>query len=276
MSSGAPTDDAYEFLKALLQDWGLEGLFGNVKDMLIEGVPREVVPIKLRETPEYQKRFAANLERQKKGLSLLTEAEFLATESSLVSTVRRFVGEGVYDTRDFTDRWMSADVSPQELTDRLNLYADNFDRQPQWIRDAWAGQGLTRADAIKAVMDTNVTAQTLRRKMTAVGIAGEAARQYGASRYDDSRFEAFADAGVSAEDAREGFGRVAAREQRESLLGSISGTEITRDEQESAELLGDESAAQKRRKVLSQEKGRFEQNYLAGVRQSRADASGSY
>lgn len=271
-----PIDDAYELIKDTLRDWDLSELWTEVQSLMTEGVSGEVTMLRLRDTSAYKKRFAGNEARAKAGLELMSEAEYLAVESGLRTVVRRYLGKGEYDTKDQIDKWIAADMAPQELSDRFSLYAQNFESQPQEVKDAWRAQGFNITDAIKVAGDPSITETKLRRRFTAAGIAGEAFQQYGSARFDEKRFEELADAGVDRDEAREGFSRVAGREDRDSLLGSISGTEITREDQEREELLGDAKAAKKRAKVYSQEKGRFDENFMGGLDALSRDASGSY
>lgn len=277
MATQLNTDDAFEFLKDILRTWGLLELADNVKRMLVEGVPSEVVPLQLRETKEYEKRFAANIQRQKRGLQVLSEAEFIATETALKTVVRRFVGEGEYDNRQWTDKWLSNDLSPQELTDRLNLWADSYDRQPVDWKNAWHAHGLTRADVLRGALDPGMTETKLKRRMGGMSISAEAFRSYGADNLNVAadRFEDYAAAGIDTEQARDAFGEVASREERESMLAGISGQTLGRLEQEKAELFGG-AEQKKRQKILGQEQARFEENYVGSQSSLRRDPRGSY
>lgn len=271
----SPQESALVYIQALLRQWGLESLDSVVRDMLTAGDSPDTVPIKLRETPEYKTRFAGNAARIKAGMGALSEAEYLATEASLKTVVRRYVGSGTYDTRENLEQWIGSDVSPQELNTRMQDYQDNFLRQPQWVRDAWAANGFTPADAIKAVIDPNVTETSLRRQLGIYGLGSEAIQAYRDSNtLDQERLGRLADAGVTGDKAREAFGDIAAREQYESFLARTAGTDLSRQEQEDAELLNDERAGQKRRKVLSTAQAQFEENYLGGVTALRRSPAG--
>lgn len=275
MTSPMDTDDAFVFLREMLRSWGLLSLASDVKSMLVDGVPSEVVPLQLRETDEYKKRFKANLDRKNKGLNVLSEAEFLATETALKTVVRRFVGEGEFDGRDYTDKWISSDLAPQELADRLNRWSDAYDSQSQEFKDAWASHGLTRADSLRSVLNPNITEAQLKRRTGRLEISAEAFRAYGEDRLDDKRFFNYASADVTGDQAREAFQNVAGREERESLLASISGEEFDREDQEQAELFGGKEK-QKRTRLLSRERGRFEENYVGGSQALRGEDRGSY
>lgn len=275
----APQDNssALVFLRNLLSQWGLESLNDAVSDMLTAGDSADVIPLKLRETEPYKKRFAGNYDRMRAGLPALSEAEYLSTEASLRDVVRRYVGAGTYDSRENLQKWIGNDVAPQELNDRMQTYRDNFMVQPDWVKAAWSAQGYTPADAIRAVIDPSVTETTLRRQLGSYALGSEAVQAYkDTNALNVDQLGRYADAGVTVQDARQGFGRVASREQHESLLANLSGEQLTRTDQEEAELLGNETAAQKRRRVLDTEQGRFAENYLGTTGVFGRDRSGSF
>lgn len=277
MTAPQGTDSALLFLQKLLAEWGLESLNDAVKDMLTAGDAADVIPLKLRETDVYKKRFAGNAARIRNNLPALSEAEYLATEASLKDVVRRYVGAGIYDTRDNLEKWISKDVAPQELNTRMQAYQENFLGQPDWVKQAWATKGYTPADAISAVIDPNVTETTLRRQLGAYSLGSEAIQAYrDTNALDTDQLERYANAGVTAEQARRGFGEVAAREKRESMLAGFAGQQLSRGEQESAALLNDATAEEKRRKILETEQGRFGENYLGTVNAFNKNRAGQF
>lgn len=275
----APTFDnnAFAMLQALLDQWGLSSLSGDVRDMLTSGDSAEVIPIKLRETEAYKTRFAGNIQRVKNGLPALSEAEFLATEASLKNVVRRYVGSGEYDTKENLDKWIAGDLSPQELNDRMALYQENWDMQPREVKDAWASYGFTPRDALKALMDPSITETTLQRQARVYSLGAENVKAFGdRAELDTERLGFLADSGVTAQQAREGYRDVAGREEYEGFLARTAGTNLTREDQEDAALLRDQSAEQKRRKVLATDEARFEENYLGTQSSLGRDRGGSY
>jgi hypothetical protein len=275
----APTFDnnAFTMLSSLLQQWGLSSLLGDVRDMLTSGDTAEVIPIKLRETEAYKTRFKGNLERVRNGLPALSEAEFLATEASLRNVVRRYVGSGEYDTQENLNKWISNDLSPQELNDRLGMYQENWDMQPREVKDAWAQHGLTPRDALRALMDPNVTETNLKRQSAIYSLGAENVKAFGdRSVLDTERLGQLADAGVTTADAREGFREVAGREEYEGFLARTAGVSLSREEQENAALLNDQAAEQKRKKVLNTASAVFEENFLGTQSSLMRDRSGSY
>lgn len=279
MTSPAPTFDnnAFVMLEALLQEWGLSSLSGDVRDMLTAGDAAEVIPIKLRQTEAYKTRFKGNADRIKNGLPALSEAEYLATEASLRGVVRTYVGQGEYDGQDNLQKWISADVSPQELNDRMAMYQENWDLQPQLVKDTWAQHGLTPRDALRAVMDPNLTETELKRRAATYSIGAASVKSFGDDRaLNAGRAEDLALAGVTKDRAEEGYRAIAGRYEYEGFLARSAGMDLTLAEQEDAALLGDQRAEQQRKKVLDTDDARFKENYLGTQTALGKNAAGSY
>jgi len=272
-----PYANAFTMLQALLQSWGLTSLAGDVRDMLTAGDSADVIPIKLRETEAYKTRFKGNLDRVKNGLPALSEAEFLATETSLKSVVRRYVGAGEYDSKENLDKWIASDLSPQELNDRLGLYQENWDMQPREVKDAWASHGLTPRDALRALMDPTLSETTLKRQAAIYSLGGAGVQAFGDDRtLDTDRLGFLADSGVSRDEAEKGYRDIAGRQEYEGFLAKTAGVEFGLRDQEDAALLGDQRAEQRRRKILNTDTARFEENYLGTQSSLLDDRSGSY
>lgn len=279
MTSPAPTFDnnAFTMLEALLQQWGLSSLSGDVRDMLTAGDTSEVIPIKLRQTEAYKSRFKGNADRIKNGLPALSEAEYLATEASLRTVVRQYVGTGEYDTMDNLTKWISGDVSPQELNERMEVFQNHWDTQPQAVKDAWAGYGLTPMDGIKAAMDPSITETQLLRKAKVYSIGAESVKAFGdGRRLDTERLGFLADSGVTSEEAEDGYRQIAGRQEYEGFLARAAGMQLGMEDQENAALLGDQRAEQQRRKVLNTDTARFDENYLGTQSSLGKNSAGSY
>ena len=270
-------ENALEFMKAMLRQWNLESLLPAVQYMLIQGDPADVVPIKLRTTEEYSKRFYGNVVREQAGLPALSEAEYLSTEAAMREVVVRNLGSGAYDTADNLSKWIGSNVSPQALNDRMSSYRKNYEVQPQWVKDAWAGHGLTPQQAIQAMIDPAVSESTLSRKLTSFSLGSEALQAY-KDTYDFNvdRLDRLVNAGVDADEARQGFQNVAARGEYESFLARSAGTSLSREEQEDAELLGDAQVEKKRKQVLATDQARYGENYLGSQSSMGRNTAGSY
>jgi hypothetical protein len=255
-------DDAWAMMQAVLESWGLESLGSVVRDMLTAGDSAEVIPIKLRQTVQYKERFSGNELRRKAGLPALSEAEYLGTEATYKSIIRQFVGAGTYDSKDQLDRFFQANVSPSELNTRMQDYTDLYRSKPQEVKDAWASQGFTPQDAIRTIMDPQVTETDLKRNLAAFSISAEAFNAYSDYDLDRNRLLSLADQGVDATDARKAFQDVAGRESEDRRIAARAGLSLDREDLEDEALGLDAQAGQRRRQAYDQEEGRYRANYL--------------
>ncbi len=279
MTSPTPTFDnnAFTMLQALLDSWGLSSLLGDVRDMLTAGDSAEVVPIKLRETEAYKTRFKGNADRIKNGLPALSEAEYLATEASLRTIVRQNVGPGEDDTQERMGKLLAANVNPQLLSDRFGQWQENWELQPQGVKDAWAAHGLTPRDALRSVMDPSITDTALQRQTRVYSLGAESVKAFGDDRaLNTERLGQLADAGVDRNEAEKGYRDIAGRFEYEGFLARTAGMDLTLAEQEDAALLGDQRADAQRRKVLNTDTARFEENYLGTQQALGKNKAGSY
>lgn len=275
MTAPGASQSALLFLRNLLTQWGLEELNAPMEEMLHAGDDAEVIPLKLRETEPYKKRFAGNLERIKAGLPALSEAEYLTTETALKGVVRRYLGAGQYDTKEHLDRWMAADRSPQELNDLLGRHRDKVAERAQarievspgqfmTVGEAWTQAGFTPQQALLAALDPKMDESTLRRQQDVYGMGAEAFKAYkDPAALNRTRLADLVQRGVDTDDAGRAFQDVAGREQNEGFLARLAGEDLSRTEQEDA-ALGDAQAERKRLKVLDTEQARFNENYLGG------------
>jgi len=279
MTAPVPNFDnnAFEMLRQQLQQWGLESLTEVVRGMLVAGDSGDVIPLKLRQTPEYKERFSGNELRRKAGYAALSEAEYLSVENAYKSTIRQYVGAGTYDTKDNFDKWFATNTSPVELNQRFESYRDEYNSRPQAWKDMWAANGLTPQDAVRAVMDPNVTEADLKRKFTAYGITGEMFNAYGDYKFDLGRAQDLAAYGVTSDQARKGVQDVAQRQQNDEALFRMAGDSTDRTELENEVLLNDQSVGARRRKAIDQEQARFSSNYLGtGQGALGKESSGQY
>lgn len=270
-------NNAFAMLEALLDQWGLSSLSGDVRGMLTNGDSAEVVPIKLRQTEAYKTRFKGNADRIAKGLPALSEAEYLSTETSLKDVIRRYVGSGEYDSNDNLQKWIANDLSPQELNDRMSLYQENWDQQPQMVKDAWAAHGLTPRDALRGLIDPTVTETSLKRQAQIYSLGGSSVKAFGDDRrLDTQRLGELADAGVTKQQADEGYQQIAGRYDYEGFLARTAGMDLSMADQEDAALLGDQQADFKRKKVINTDTARFEENYLGTQQSLGKNKAGAY
>jgi hypothetical protein len=279
-----PTDttsynDAYELLKSKLAEWGIDGLSDDSINVLVQGYSPDVAALALQDTPQYKERFKANEDRLKKGLPVLSPAEYVQTERSYISTLREFgLPEGFYDDKSDFQKWIGADVSPDEARQRAQTARQAYvDASPE-VKEQWQNlYGLTPGDAVAAFLDQDKALNLLQKRAQSVTIAAEAERAFhGQYQLTAQRAEELTNEGVSQETAQKGFSSVASRLPRDQFLGRLAGQDFTQTEAENEVLTNDVQAKQERDKIYNAEKGRFSANYLPITQAGLARDTGNF
>lgn len=280
----SPTDtttynDAYELLKSKLAEWGIDGLSDDSINILVQGYSPEVAILALQETPQYKERFAANDQRIRKGLPVLSPAEYVATERAYISTLREFgLPEGFYDDRTDFQKWIASDVSPAEMRDRAQTARQAYvDASPE-VKEQWQNlYGLTPGDAVATFLDQDKALNLLQKRAQAVSVAAEAEKAFrGQYQLDANRAEELVNGGVDQQKAQAGFQSVASRLPRDQFLGRLAGENFTQNEAENEVLLNDTTAKAERDRIYNAERGRFQSNYLPTTSAGLARDTGNF
>lgn len=254
--------DAFTIIRTMLAQWNLSSLEGAVSTMLQDGEPEEMVVAKLRDTKEYKERFAANQDRLSKGISALSEAEYIATENSYREVMRSYgLPSGFYDSQDDFRKFLASDVSPTEMRDRVVLAAERYQGADEDTKRQFTRFGLTPGEAVASILDPEAAIPVLRQKITAASLAAEAARAFNDDQHlSTGRALELAQQGVTEEQARKGFGELGARAERDKGLAALAGYTLDDRELENEALLGQRSRTRER--SLSQEQASFKGGYV--------------
>lgn len=269
---------ASAIIRSALAEWGLSSLGDKADEFLKAGDNADVVVIKLRETNEYKKRFAANEDRRRKGMNVLSEAEYISAEQSYRQAMRKYgLPEGFYDSTEDFQQFLSNDVSPQELQDRVAMAAENYLYASTEVKDQFARAGLTPGQAIASILDPDRALPLVRQQTTAYGLAGEAARAFSnRNAISLDRAMELSQQGVTQDQARKGFGELAGRQERDQFLAQLSGDALSERDLQNEVFLGDQATAQRRNRALAQERGRFQGSYVSNETGLTRTSGGSY
>lgn len=153
-------------------------------------------------------RFSGNVLRQKAGLPALDAATYIATEDQYKLVMANAGLPAAAINSDTIGKIMAQDVSPAEVTKRINAATAVLNNEDPYVKQALQQQfGLTTGDMILHVLDPALAANTIQNKVTAAQIGGEALRQgLGTS---TSYAEQLAAAGVTQSQAATGFQTIA-------------------------------------------------------------------
>ena len=257
---------AFNILKEQFSQYGLGSLVDNIKGLLQDGTPASEFSLRLQQTPEYQKRFAANADRIKAGLSALTPAQYVAMEDQYQGLMRNYGLPASYYSKDDIgtqagfQKLLANDVSAAELEDRiataqqrvLNTNPEVLKALKQFYPD------LGNADILAYTLDPQNALSTIKRKVSAAEIGGAALAQ--GLQANGGTAESLAGLGITKAQAQQGYTDIAGMVPRGSQLADIYGQGPYNQGTAEAEVFntaGAANAAAKRKKLTDLEKAQF-------------------
>ena len=268
---GTPEDiakrkSAYDLLYEQFSQYGLGALVEPLKGLVMEGVSPSEFTIRLRESEPYKKRFAANAQRIAKGLSALSEAEYINLEDQYQNIMRAYGLPASYYQRGEMgiqpgfEKFIAGDVSASELEDRVQTAQNRiFYANPevtQALRQFYPG--ISNGDILAYALDPETALPELKRKVTAAEI-GAGAIAAGLST-DLQRANELASYGITKEQARQGFQTVADITPRGTQLSEFYKQSPYTQATAEAEVFGtagSTEAAKQRKKLTSLEQAAF-------------------
>ena len=273
---------AYDLLLSEFKNYGLEALVTPLKSLIEEGVSPSEFTLRLRETDAYKKRFSANAQRVAKGLRALSEAEYIGTEDQYQDVMRRYgMPESYYTKGEMGiqsgfEKFLAGDVSAVELEDRIqtaqNRVVNSNPEVAKALKEFYPG--ISNGDILAYVLDPANAIEQIKRKVTAAEIGG-AAIQSGL-KTGMTRAEELAAAGITKQQAQQGFQTVAEVAPRGSVLADIYKQSPYTQQTAEAEvfgLAGSVDAAKQRKKLTQLETAAFSGSAGAGaIARDRAGA----
>jgi hypothetical protein len=257
---------AYTLLFEEFNRYGMGALVEPLKALIQDGLSPAEFTLRLRETDAYKKRFAANAQRIAKGLTAISESEYIQLEDQYQNVMRNYgLPESYYTRGDMGrqegfEKFIANDVSATELEDRImtaqNRVINANPEVTQALKQFYPD--ITNADILAYTLDPKNAIENIKRKVTAAEIGG-AAIQSGLQT-GMARAEELGAAGINKIQAQQGFGTIAGGLQRGSQLASIYGENPytqTTAEQEVFGLAGKTEAEKQRKKLTGLEKATF-------------------
>jgi len=247
---------AFDLLFSEFDRYGMGALLNDVKNFIVEGLSRDELVLKLRATPAYEKRFAANA--------------YIGLEDQYQSIMRQYglpqsyYARGDMGRQEGFEKFIAGDVSPVELEDRIQTAQNRVTNAPKQVRDAlnqFYGAELGNGDILAYVLDPEKALSQIKRKVTAAEIGGGAAMAgLGVGR---ERAEELGMFGVTSEQARQGYQSIAEFLPSATKLGDIYSKagmgpyNQAVAEQEVFGITGAADAASKRKKLAQLETAQF-------------------
>lgn len=270
----AERQSAYDLLYQQFSQYGLSALVTPLKDLILQGVPASEFTIRLRESPAYKNRFAANTQRIAKGLAALTEAEYIDLEDQYQNVMRRYGLPASYYAQSIDpttgipiqkgfEKFISGDVSAAELEDRIATAQNRilYANPEVGIALKTFYPDITNGDLLAYALDPEQGLAQIKRRITAAEIGSTAVQLGLATNVTDAEY--LARYGVTKEQARTGYRTAAEILPRASFLGDIYSeqgmgpyTQATA-EKEIFNVPGAAEAAQQRKKLTQLEQASF-------------------
>lgn len=268
-----PQRDAASALISLFSNYGLQGLAGQIINMVKQGFSSDTMSLMLEKTPEYQKRFAANAGRLKKGLSVLSPAEYIATERAYAQILTQSgMPKGFYDSQTDYQKFLENDLAPTELQDRVKLWQSEALKDPAGLAAIRKITGLGVSDYAAYLMDPARATPLLMKTAQAVSFASAASRHG----YDVSKNLAvkYGNLDVSADQAEQGFAMIQQVQGETDKLAKMYGLGGYDIEDATAEVFAhDADAANLRTKATNAEKATFADSSKGSTGKSRRSSN---
>jgi hypothetical protein len=262
----AERQSAYDLLYSEFSKYGLESLVAPLKGLIVSGASPSEFTIRLRETPEYQKRFAGNAQRIANGLTAIDEATYLAKEDAYQNLMRNYGLPDTYwktgplGTQDGFTKLIANDVSAVELENRLQTAQQrvvNANPEVAYALKAFYPD-ITNGDILAYALDPKNALDAINRKVTAAEIGGAALSQGLTTSLGGA--EGLAAYGITKNQAEQGYQTVAGVLPRASQLADIYKQGPYTQGTAEAEVFGTQGAAEakkRREKLVSLETASF-------------------
>lgn len=233
-------------IEAMLGTYGLSALADRAWNLYLSGQPIERVMFDLRQTPEYKARFPGMDALSQKGRAI-SEQEYIDIEKGYVAAFRQAgLPEGFYDGADDFASYISGEVSPAEMNERLQVYRTAAYNTPPEVRAELARLYNVDIGGVTAfIMDPTRALPVLQNQFAAAQSSAAAVRSgYGALTQNEA--EGLAGYGVTFDQATQGFGQLSdSAELFNPLIGDQGEDAISRDEQLSGTFSGNAAARRK-------------------------------
>jgi hypothetical protein len=250
--------DAAAALISLFEQYGLGALASTIVGYVQQGYGEDTMLVLLQETKEYKDRFAANDARRNAGLPVLSPGEYIATERAYAQALQAagmppgFFDDPAKDFRDFLEK----DIAPTEIAERAGKateYVNTLDQHQLSVLQRRRGLGV--GDLAAHFLDPDRALPALQKSVQTALLGAE--RERAGYDFSDVQSEMLFSQGITAQQARQGYGAIREVESSLSRLAEIEGTEFGVGDLESEVFGASGEAAERRRRLESGERARF-------------------
>ena len=249
-------ESARAIIGDLLASYGLSSLTDYIYGEITKGdiTNTSALVQMIRKRPEYAARFPGVAKRAAAGFNAISEQEYIDLEQSYRRTLRAAgLPAGFYDNQDDFANLIGGDVSPAEVGQRIQQgYQAVAQANPQVINEMRRLYGVDDSALAAYFLDPERATPILLRQAQAAQIAGQATLQAGRE-ISAAQAEELAVAGVSEEQARQGFQTIG---QAGELFVALPGTteQAITEQEQIAGVFGTQAAAQQRLRQRQRER----------------------
>lgn len=229
-----------------------------IRQAVVDGFGPEDIQLVLadiQDTQTWRNRFPGWHARLANGFNQISVQEYLGLENTYKRTLMAAgLPAGFYDSAADFGQWIAANVSPQEIQDRVDIAMDAVRQVDPTARDLLTQfYGVTSGDLASYFLDQKRALPVLDRQFKAVNVA-QWAKRNGLKVRDAKFYEGLIDAGITEDMAREGFTAVRTLTDTFGNVGDIYGVGF---DQEDAEQDVFFNQSDKRRRLVAMEASTF-------------------
>ena len=267
---------AFDIMMSALQEYGLDSLSGVLKGLIQGGdTDPNLLQLKLQDTQEWKTRFAGNEMLKQKGLAVLSVGEYLSVERSYAQLAKNYgLPDGFYDDPADFAKWIGNSVSPNEVQQRFQEFADLNNREDPAVTAQLASMGMSKGDMLAHLMDPTRALPLIQKKYQTT-LLGAAARRAGVVA-DNGYLGHLTELGVTEQQAAQGYGMIGEGLADMQRMGSIYGEQFGQGDFESAVFDQNAAATQKQKRLASRERAEFGGSSGVGRGSLTRSSGGSY
>lgn len=249
---------AYDILRDMLKQWDLQDLLPDVLQMVQSGQTSQQISISLQDTDAYKKRFAGNELRRQKGMPVLAPSEYLRVEQSYRQIMEsNGLPVGFYDSpSDFSD-WIGKDVSPNEISQRVNFAVSAAQRADEGTRQAFRDfYGVDTAHLAAYFLDQERAMPSIQKQAKAAAIGAGAYNNGTALTRNQAEYLAQSDT-VPIQQIDQVMGQASGYARDAGKLAQFYNDNYDVNTAATELFMGDAAAKKKREDLIAQERATF-------------------
>lgn len=226
------TSAAWAALEQMLKNYGLGELTTWAKQQFVDGRSPDEITLALEDQPAFKQKYKAIFDRRAKGLPPVSVADIMQYRQQALN-LEHFYGlpQGVVSDDAHVNAFVAGDTSFDELTHRIQQGALIAQQSPPEVKQ-WLAENYGINDgALTAFFVDPIHAMPYIDKVATSALLGGAATRQGFGNLTADEAGRLALAGVSTDQANQGFGQLAQSKELLDPLAGAGDSAIGRDTQ---------------------------------------------